>query len=322
MTITHFLWPKSNSTRALIKAASYTSVSRVEEQLAAMFPGAAPVLFSSGRAALLHSLIVTRLGRGDKVGVFPFASHCVLDAVARIATPTPLGSDASLNVVFQQWGYIQHYDLSPYDIEDCVDSLLLPGGKLFPGGGAFEIWSFPKIQGTTGGGVLWCRSTQTAMDLRLLRDSRTCSSLLWILRLLGNKSSLLHAWWQGAEASFGQPSRLQTGEIIAALEEWNDIVIDRKKKLDIAWQLAPSWLSRPVDRLPCVVPVELNDEVDGEELAKRTGITSGLRRMERESILGSFEISKVLPIPIHQDVTFARLMEIINYLTPFVKRGT
>lgn len=320
MTTTHFLWPKPNLNRALVKASNYASSSKVEARLADMFPGAVPVLFSSARAALLHSLIISGLGRGDRVGVFPFASHCVLDAVARIATPAKLGDDTCLNILFQQWGYIQHYDLAPSEIEDCVDSLLVPGGRLLPGGGAFEIWSLPKIQGTTGGGVLWCRSAETAMALRFLRDERKNSSLLWGLRLMGIRSALLYAWWQGAEASFGRPSRLQTGEIILALDSWDVVVADRRKKLDIAWQLAPNWISKPVDRFPCVVPVELNGKIDGEEFAKQMGLTSGLRRMQRESMSGSFEMSQVLPIPIHQDMSLARLERIIDCIAPFVKR--
>jgi putative PLP-dependent aminotransferase (TIGR04422 family) len=285
-----------------------------------MFPSGTPVLFSSGRTALIHALLFSGLLRNDKVGIFPYASHCVLDSVARVATPTSLGSDAKLNVIFQQWGYALHHDLSLQDIEDSVDSLLTPGAKLFHGGGGFELWSLPKILGTTGGGVLWCRTAKIALALRQLRDNRKSSNfLLWALRLLGIRSALLYACWQGAEASFGRPSRLQTGEILAALSEWNDIVTDRRNKLNIAWQLAPNWLSKPVDRLPCVIPVELCSDVDGEALAKQMGIASGLRMIERPLELGGFELTQVLPIPVHQDVSLARLAAIINCITPHLR---
>jgi putative PLP-dependent aminotransferase (TIGR04422 family) len=320
MTPVHFLWPRPKPLRALVQAARFTAITRIEAQLSEMFPSGTPVLFSSGRTALIHALLFNRLLRNDKVGVFPYASHCVLDSVARVATPTAVGSDAKLNVIFQQWGYAQHHDLSLQDIEDSVDSLLMPGAKLFYGGGGFDVWSLPKILGTTGGGVLWCRTAKRASALRQLRDGRKSSNfLLWALRLLGIRSSLLYACWQGAEASFGRPSRLQTGEILAALSQWNDIVTDRQNKLNIAWQLAPNWLSKPVDRLPCVVPVELRSDVDGEALAKQIGIASGLRWMECPLESGGFELTQVLPIPVHQDVSFARLNALINCIAPLVR---
>lgn len=319
MTSSHFLWPQPKRLRALFQAPRCVAIPSVEDKLAEMFKGGSPVLFSSGRAALAHALMISGLARGDKAGVFPFASHCVLDAVSRIATPAAVGRDTSLNVVFQQWGYIQHLGLSSRDVEDCVDSLLVPGGKLFPGGGGFEVWSLPKILGTTGGGVLWCRSAEAASALRQLRDGRKGSSLLWGLRLLGMHSSLLHAFWQGAEALLGRPSRLQTGEILAALDVWGEIVADRQKKLDLAWALAPQWLRRPADRLPCVVPVELSNGASGEQLARLAGISSGTRMIEHAGLAGTSALTRVLPIPIHQDVTCMRLGEMIDCIAGQVR---
>lgn len=320
MTPSFFLWPKSRVARAFFNVTRFATSAKVEVRLAEMFPGGAPVLFSSGRAALTHALLISGLGRGDKVGVFPFASHCVLDAVSRVATPTDDRNGSRLNVVFQQWGFIQHFDLSEQDVEDCVDSLLVPGGKLFPGGGGFEVWSLPKILGTTGGGVLWCRSNSVAIALRSIRDNRSSASLMWGLRLLGMRSTMLHAFWQGAEPTQGRPSQLQTGEILAALDHWNEIVADRRKKLDIAWKSAPSWLATPTDRLPCVVPVELCGEANGEALALQAGISAGQRVIERPVALGHFELAKVLPIPIHQDVTMSRFGEMMDCVVPYRRR--
>ncbi len=320
MKSSHFLWPEAKIARALLQAARFATTAKVEAKLAEMFHGGVPVLFSSGRAALTHALLIGGLARGDKVGVFPFASHCVVDAVSRVATPTDARNGSRLNLVFQQWGFIQYHNLSGHDVEDCVDSLLVPGGKLFPGGGGFEIWSLPKILGTTGGGVLWCRSVDTAIALRRVRDSRTRASLLWGLRLLGRYSALLHAFWQGAEPAQGLPSRFQMGEILLALDAWNEVVADRRKKFDIAWPSAPSWLAKPPDRFPCVVPVELSDNVNGESLALQAGISAGQRVIERASASGHFELVRVLPMPIHQDVTIARLRAMLDFVAPYVRR--
>lgn len=320
MKSSFFIWPKSRVSRALLHAARFATITKVEAQLTEMFHGGTPVLFSSGRAALTHALLISGLARGDKVGVFPFASHCVLDAVSRVATPTDTRNDSRLNVVFQQWGFIQHGHLSQNDIEDCIDSLLVPGGKLFPGGGGFEVWSLPKILGTTGGGVLWCRSSSVATALRCIRDNRNSASLMWGMRLLGIRSELLHALWQGAEPAQGLPSRLQTGEILVALDHWNEIVADRRKKFDIAWKCAPIWLATPTDRLPCVVPFELCDEANCEALALQAGIIAGPRFIERPLASGHFELARVLPVPIHQDVTMSKFREMMDCVVPYLRR--
>ena len=284
-----------------------------------MFPGGVPVLFSSGRAALYHSLLYSGLKREDRVGVFPFASHCVLDAVSRISTPTQIGRDARLNVVFQQWGYIQHHDIFSCDIEDCVDSLVVPAGRLFAGGGAFEIWSLPKILGTSGGGVLWCRSSQAAQSLRLIRDKHDGASLLWGLRLLGMRSSLLRACWQGAAPAVGRTTLLQTGELMAALDSWQEVVNDRRRKLALVQSMVPEWLYVAEDRLPCVVPILLGQSCDGEALARKAGISSGQRMIEKKLGDGTEELVSVLPLPIHQDVSVDQLGLMMNLVTPHIR---
>lgn len=160
--------------RALVSAPRLMSVETIEEKLRGMFPTGYPVLCSSGRAALVIALLESEVSRGDLVGVFPYASHCVLDAVSRVATPLsgPTAVAVALRVVYHQWGFVQETDLSKNTIEDCVDTLCVPGAAIFPGGGRFEIWSLPKIIGTTSGAVLWCRDSETAAKIRCFRDER------------------------------------------------------------------------------------------------------------------------------------------------------
>jgi putative PLP-dependent aminotransferase (TIGR04422 family) len=207
-------------------------------------------------------------------------------------------------------------------VEDCVDSLLIPGGKLFPGGGAFEIWSLPKILGTTGGGILWCRTDEVAITLRQIRDNYNSANILWILRQLGRRSKLIHNFWQGAEASLGRPSRLQTGEILTALNGWALLENDRREKLDLIKFLVPKWLTIASDRLPCVIPVVLKESCDGGKVALEAGISSGQRMIERNPTKKNYELVRVLPIPIHQDVSYKQLEIVIDFLAPHIRMDT
>lgn len=267
-----------------------------------MFPSGYPVLLSSGRSALVLSLDNSGCNRSDLVGIFSYASHCVLDAVARVATPLAGSSQrsAKLRIVYHQWGYVQEYGLPDNTIEDSVDTLCIPGADLFSGGGRFEIWSLPKILGTTSGAVLWCRDKKTALEISNLRDKKGGGVLQWLFRLLSARSTTFYDYWQGREGNLGAVSRAQTGELLSAIRHWDLLVYDRTKKLEAIWTLAPDWLTYNPNRLPIVVPI---DVVIPIERVKKLGLTAGYRMFERVYADGSTELVKLLPIPIHQGVS-------------------
>jgi putative PLP-dependent aminotransferase (TIGR04422 family) len=319
VTQSYFLWPKSDILQSLVCAPRLVSVDAIETRLRTMFGRAHPVLCSSGRAALVLALLETGASRSDLIGVFPYASHCVLEAVSRVATPLAgtTVSKADARIVYHQWGYVQETGLTEKVIEDCVDTLCMPGAELFPAGGKFEIWSLPKILGAASGGVLWCRDARTAERVRALREARGGGVLQWAIRLLSYRFPAAQAYWQGAEGASGYVSRLQTGDIWAALLNWEAIVADRKKKLDLVWPFAVDWLSKPSDRLPPVVPVS----VDLPESALRSmGISSGYRMIEKINAGGDRQLARVVPIPIHQEVPLSWLQCITERLCA-LKRG-
>jgi putative PLP-dependent aminotransferase (TIGR04422 family) len=310
---TYFLWPKCSVLKALWYMYQMKPIVVIENHLREMFPSGYPVLCSSGRAAL--NLVLTQKGanRGDFVGVFPFASHCVLDSISRIATPLcgPTSLEASLRVVYHQWGFVQEEFLSSNSIEDCVDTLCLPGTKLFPGGGGYEIWSLPKILGTSSGGVLWCRDKDAADAIKAKRDQRGGGFLGWVMRLLGYQFPSTQKYWHGTESSIGGVSLLQTGEILHAIKNWDMVVKDRIIKLEMVWPYAVKWLQKPHNRLPPVVPVECT--LTDEEVLE-CGISTGYRMFERVDKYGGRQLIKTLPIPIHQDISLDKFAFMITQI--------
>jgi putative PLP-dependent aminotransferase (TIGR04422 family) len=310
----YFLWPNSYLIRAFISAYKFTKVEKVEKKLFEMFPSGYPVLCSSGRSAITLALQQSNKNRKNFIGLFPFASHCVIDAVSRISTPL-FGQEsinADLRLVYHQWGYVQEKKIEFNSIEDCVDTLCLKGTILFPGGGSFEIWSLPKILGTTSGGVLWCKDEKMAIEIRNLRDKKKGSLFQWVLRLISNKVSIFYDYWNGGEPSCGKPSRFQTGEIMSAINKWDIFVNDRLKKIDLVWHFAVTWLQKPTNRLPSVIPINCllceNDIISN-------GLTAGSRMFEKLKPDGTRELIKVIPVPIHQDINELDLYKIINKIT-------
>ena len=187
----YFIWPESSFLKAIFNWPLFSSSENVESQLFKMFPSGYPVLCSSGRSALYLSLNYLEKKRENLVGVFPYANHCVVDSISRITTPCfgKESKNCDLRIIYHQWGYVQEKKISSTTIDDCVDSLYLKGKDLFPTGGKFEIWSLPKILGTSSGGVLWCKNKIDSEKIKKLRDKNGSSFFQWILRLIANRNS-------------------------------------------------------------------------------------------------------------------------------------
>jgi putative PLP-dependent aminotransferase (TIGR04422 family) len=278
-----------------------------------MFPTGFPVLFSSGRAALTAALLQSSVSRKDYIDVFPYASHCVLDTVSRVATPIggPHAQTKDLRIVYHQWGYVQEINLARNTIEDSVDTLCEIGAPLFPGGGSYEIWSLSKILGTSSGGVLWCKDIKSAEIARCYRSSSKNGFVLWILRLIGMVSHAIHLCWQGIEPNMGGVCKLQSSEIYVAISHWQSIVDSRKENLEKIWNHAVSWLNYPYMRLPNVVPMQ--DTASNSRL-KELGISAGHRMLQKFEGDGVVKMERVIPIPIHQDVDSKWLFNIKKFL--------
>jgi putative PLP-dependent aminotransferase (TIGR04422 family) len=309
----YFLWPENSIFRGIASSYKFVGTEQIENLLQKMFPSGYPVLCSSGRAALTLALEQSNASRRDLVGLFPYASHCVIDAVARISTPLsgPTAFNADLRIVYHQWGYVQEKNLPVNTIEDCVDTLCVRGTELFPGGGSFEVWSLPKILGTTSGGILWCKNEKAAEEIRGLRNNRKGGFLQWVLRLISKNNLTVYNYWQGSEASCGRISIWQNGEILKAIENWDTFVADRFEKLELMWPMTVDFLEKPVNRLPSVVPIDCLISVN--EIVE-IGLTAGTRMIEQLKPDGSRMINKVLPIPIHQDLSLTELKRIVNFL--------
>ncbi|MEH6632292.1 MAG: putative PLP-dependent aminotransferase [Halopseudomonas aestusnigri] len=308
-----FLWPKSHYQKDMRFLLRRPSTREVETKLHSLFPNGYPVLVSSGRAGIRLVLSKLGLGRPDLVGLFPYASHCVIDVVGRVATPVPVMLNVKTNVslVYHQWGYVQERKSERIIVEDAVDTLCQPGGDLFPAGGDFEVWSLPKILGTLGGGVIWCKDAEEAEELKSFRDLSGSSG--WLIRALGVRWSIFHGYWSGIEGGRGNLTPIGISEVMSAISLWQSHVEDRKVKLDLLRSFIPHWLEQANGRLPCVIPVAVTEQVQLK--LRELGVVTGLRHMERIHVDGKRELVKLYPLPIHQDVPLLiveRMAEVLS----------
>ena len=291
---------------------SFPRSSTLEQKIKSMFPSGTPVLCSSGRAAINMVLLYQNQTRPDLIGVNYYTSHCVLDSISRIATPViwdPNNFDIKKRIIYHQYGYIKNENSVIDGIDDCVDTLCDLNTKLFPTNKTFEIWSLPKILGTSSGAILWCKTEYIAKKMRNIRDKKGGGFFYWILRVFGLFSKNNYWLWQGIAAEKAKLSRLELFEINNAIKYWRQIIKDRKIKLELLWKFAPEWINKPKERLPCVVPLEFKNYKNNKYLES---LEINIRHFEKVVNSKKRDLIKVYLIPIHQDISINAIKEIIN----------
>ena len=304
MSEDYFIWPAARFLSRGLSGALPVCLARLESFLAEIFGNqGVPVVVSSGRVGLVLALEELGIRRADPIGLFPYASHCVIESVGRVGSPVCDSTAAAMSnrVLYHQWGYVQERMAGRRIVEDAVDTFCLPSAKLFPAGGDFEVWSLPKIIGSLGGGVLWCRDEAAAVAIRARRnDRKSFTTLRWSLRLLSRPCPRLVAFWQGAESQGGAPPEWACGDILSGLRQWESIIEARRRRLAILLDIIPSWLPRDNTRLPTAIPV-LASERQGKALTA-LGFSAGFRHFEIVFQSGTRSLLRVFPIPVHQDV--------------------
>lgn len=281
----------------------------VEKWFEARYPGNRAVLVSSGRAGIVLSLLALGLGRPDWVGVAPFSSACIFRSVGEVATPVPscVPGSFSATLLYHQWGY-PHSANGDVILEDGVDSLVVDGGALYPTGGKLEILSLAKLLGVPMGAIIFCRDEQ--LYERLLRARHDRRHIAWpqyLLRALGERLPWALTIWHHAESGNAIVPRLACTELLRTLDRIDNIITDRKTKLAVLEGLQPEWVQQQPGRLPCCIPIE---NISPALLSKlgELGFLSGTRHFNARLNQSDWQLKKVLPLPIHQQVP-ARVIE-------------
>ncbi|OUR64355.1 hypothetical protein A9Q79_07945 [Methylophaga sp. 42_25_T18] len=304
MSENYFLWPKSRYLRGGFRGLKKGTTSDIELLLKQRYSSGVPVIVSSARVGIVLALMAQKLTRPDYVGIFPFASHCVIESVGRVATPIPaeLSQHDNISLIYHQWGYIQQRtSLNTRIIEDAVDSFCHPGSELFPLNGMYEIWSLPKLIGSLGGGVVWCRDEQSAEDIKALRDNNKLNTQpRWLLKLLASYWPRFESLWFSAESAGGPLPKWATGDILYGLESWDKIEHARRERIQIVQSLLPEWLELPDSRLPSVIPIEVSEEK--AKLLIEKGFSAGYRTFEKFNEDQNSELVRLFPLYVHQDI--------------------
>ncbi|RPG58951.1 MAG: putative PLP-dependent aminotransferase [Flavobacteriales bacterium TMED235] len=297
----YFLWPKIR-----LKASSFfgnCSLNKLEKLFGNMFPSGYPVICSSGRVALYIAIIESNLGRQDKIKLFPYASHCVINTISRLTTPISYEFKSLNEIIYHQWGITYMEKCNPI-IEDSVDSLYEKKTPLFSSGANYEIWSLSKILGTSSGGILWCKNRSDAIRIKNKMKGKRNLLISWILRLLSLKYSIFYEFWEGTEYGYKGLSLLQRNEIYNSIKSWDKLVSDRKDKIKLLINKSIINEQNISGRFPSCLPILTNRNEDEIE---KMGFSVGLRHY-----YDGVRLIKVFPLPIHQDVSISFLKNVLK----------
>ena len=289
------------------------NISQIEEELKLLIrTNYEAVLVSSGRVGIIMALIEKKLKREDYIGLFPYASSCVIGAVGHVASPIcgNIGASANPIINYHQWGYLNLQNNKNVLIDDAVDSFCLPGCKLMPSGGDFEIWSLNKTLGCLGGGVIWCKNNETANIIRDLRDNRNSfTNIRWIIRWLSIYNPSLVQFWFSQEMYGGAPPGWSLNQIKQSIDNWLNIKEKRYQRINLVKEKLSIKMEFDPLRLPCVIPYKEKDPKKIISLRNQYGINE-LHFSYKNNIF----YENVIPIPVHQDIEIEELKEIIDFL--------
>ena len=215
-------------------------IASLEERFKKSFVGGYPVLLGSARVGVM--LILKEFHSSQLVSIFPFASQCVVKAATlsgkSVHTPLP---NEHREIVYNQWGLHQnHRTLLDIFLVDSADSLYPLGGEICKSNSRFEVWSFPKIVGTTFGGIVWCKNKSDAERLREIRNESPVQTFLWhnLLFTFKSFSKKSYQLWENYEFSHPGIGKSQVKILNQQLSLWSEIYLTMRRNYNMALQIA------------------------------------------------------------------------------------
>lgn len=214
----YFLWPDINPIRKTDKTNYWeTSViltEKIESEINKLYPSFCSVLFPSGRSAIYSIFESLGARRNDYIAMSQYSSHCVIEAAGRLAMPTTdFNCKSKIALLYHQWGYSKQLkqlsaEGQPIIVEDSCDSLVVDERMLFSNNGIYEVFSLPKILGTTFGGVVICKNEKYTLQLKRIRSERNkeVSKVQYWLKnkaLEDKAKKIYYEYWEGNEAVNG-----------------------------------------------------------------------------------------------------------------------
>ena len=305
------LWPKTRLDYNDVFRFKRITINEIEDVFQSIYPNVNVVLMPSARSGITSILELMGASRNDHVFIPPYASHCVLNAISYLATPSPfLNNQAFANLICHQWGFVSICKKLNNIIEDSVDSLIVSAVNLFPNDGRFELLSLSKILGCFGGGLIICQKKTDSDILKKIRDSRkVLFKKHFYNKLLSNFSDEKKYSWNNLEPLNGYIPKILLNNIYKNISNLSKIIDDRKKKINLLKKnQLPIIQKLPEGRLVNCWPYPY----EGNEIFFKK---SGLQNLHfvNSSKVNEHKLTKAIIIPLHKDFSEIQLNKVIKY---------
>ena len=124
-------------------------------------------------------------------------------------------------------------------------------------------------------------------------------------------SSIAKKYWHHLETLNSYPGNKLNDLIIQRIENYDMIIFDRKKKLDLIKKYITVEISNY--RLPIVVPLDISKKKI-DKIKKLKKFINLYRHFNINKNSNNWKLKKFFPLPIHQDVDLSTIKEIKKIL--------
>mgnify|MGYP001422861516 CR=1 FL=1 len=270
--------------------------------------------FSSGRSSIVNILKSLDLKREDFISTGFFANSCIFRTVGHISTPTPSNFNKIFNcsLVYHQWGYPTKTSFKNLIIEDSVDSIIIDKKGLFLNNGSFEILSLSKLFGFFSGAIVIAKNKNLYEKLKKTRNENKFSNTNFFLSLLSKLNKNYYQIWGHSQTLGGLESQMMNLFMPRVNFNFNELIYDRKQKINILLPLVPSWLQFDNFRLPTLIPIEYNQKI--LQKLSNNNISLPIRHFNKGQVYENWNKIKVFCLPIHQGVSINKIREIFDII--------
>lgn len=287
---------------------SLYTTKKIEKYIQSIYPQTYPVLFPSARSIMYFMCLYKGFSRHQFVFLPPYSSHCVLSAIARRATPTVNPSHAIASFCYYQWGLKFDFSVHQNIIKDRADSFITPQYSFFEDHCEFEFISCPKVLNTSRGAILFCKNKIDAENIKeLIRNQPNIPTTMYLIKKLKKYVPFFETIYSSLEETATRLSIFDIFEISSAFKNFSKIL---KIRFDNFYLVSNHFKGNYFENgiLPTAVPLpstEINIQV-----LKDHGVSTEQRMILVDSLNYKFE--KVLPLPVHQDVSISKLKSILS----------
>ena len=270
--------------------------------------------FSSGRSSIVNILRSLELERECLVSTAMFANSCIFRTVGHVSTPVPsyFKNQFRCSLVYHQWGYPTYTNLSNLIIEDSVDSIIYDKKGLFLNNGSYEIISLSKIFGFYSGAIIVAKNRTLYEKLKKFREENNFTNSNFFLVLLGKINKNYNEIWSHSQTLGATESKMMNFFTPKEYFNFNELINDRREKMNIIKPLMPTWVKLDKYRLPIVIPVNYSEKI--LEKLKKNNIYLPIRHFNKGQVYEEWNKTKVFCIPIHQEININILKKIFEIM--------